>query len=214
MIPRPSLLVITDRHRAGRPLPELADALFAAGVRWLSLRDKDLEEGERLALARTLVARGRRHGAVVTLHGAPETALAAGAAGVHLADGGDPRHARAILGPRALVGVSAHDAAGLAAAAAGGADYATLSPVFPTASKPGYGPALGPEGLRAAVAGLRLPVLALGGIGPAQAAAAMAAGAAGVAVMGLAMAGPDPAAAVAALLAVSGPGRPGPGQKV
>ncbi|MGQ9370590.1 thiamine phosphate synthase [Azospirillum sp. ST 5-10] len=204
MIPHPALLAITDRRQAGLPLPDLADRLFAGGLRWLSLRDKDLPAAARLDLARALVARAERWGSLVTVHGDPQVAQAAGAAGVHLPDGGDVGRARALLGPDALVGVSAHDAAGLAAAARGGADYATLSPVFATSSKPGYGPALGLAGLRALAAGAPLPVVALGGIGAGNAAAVLGAGAAGIAVMGEAMRGRDPAAAVTRLLAAWG----------
>jgi thiamine-phosphate pyrophosphorylase len=77
------------------------------------------------------------------------------------------------------------------------AAYATFSPVFATASKPGYGPALGIDGLAAGcrtVAGVGSPlaVYALGGIGPSQAGACLAAGAAGVAVMGAEMRADDP----------------------
>ena len=202
-LPAPPFLVITDRNQAVQPLPDLAEHLFALGVRWLSLRDKDLPEPERVALGRALVARARPFSAVVTLHGDAAPALAAGAAGVHLPDGGDVARARALLGSRALIGVSAHDAAGVARASAAGADYATLSPVFASASKPGYGPCLGPGGLRqtagAAGGGPGLPVVALGGIEDAAAVAAcLAAGAGGVAVMGTAMRDPD---AVARLLA-------------
>ena len=76
--------------------------------------------------------------------------------------------------------------------------------MFATTSKPGYGPALGIDGLAAgcrtvAEVGSPLGVYALGGIGPAQAAACLAAGAAGVAVMGLVMRADDPGAVVASL---------------
>lgn len=197
-LPDPPLLVITDRSQAVRPLPDLAEALFGLGVRWLSLRDKDMPESERLTLARALVERGRRWSATVTLHGDPALALAAGAGGVHLPDGGDPAAARALLGPGALVGVSAHDAAGLARAA-GGADYATLSPVFASASKPGYGPWLGTRGLRRLTSVSDVPVIGLGGVeSPEAVAACRDAGAAGVAAMGAAMRDPG---AVAGLLA-------------
>jgi len=200
MIPTPPVLLITDRHQAALPLPALAERAFAAGLRWLSLRDKDLPDAERAALARTLVAAARPWGATITLHGDPELALATGAAGVHLPDGGDAAAARALLGPRALIGVSAHDGAGLARAAAQGADYATLSPVFPSPSKPGYGPPLGLDGFARLAANAPLPVLALGGIDAGNAAAVRGAGASGVAVMG-ALLRADMAQATARLLA-------------
>lgn len=191
-LPDPPLLIITDRKQARRGLLKVAEAAFRGGARWLSLREKDLEPDAQRALLLDLAALGGRFEARVTLHGAAETALAAGAAGLHLPAGGQVEAARWRLGPRALVGVSAHDAVELAAAAAGGADYATLSPVFASASKPGYGPALGLEGLRALLRAADCPVLALGGITQQTLRGCIAAGAAGIAVMGPVMRASDP----------------------
>ncbi len=73
--------------------------------------------------------------------------------------------------------------------------------MFESASKPGYGPALGPAGLGAMAARLTIPVIALGGIAAGNAGACLQAGAAGVAVMGAVMAGADPGAAARELLA-------------
>jgi thiamine-phosphate pyrophosphorylase len=190
-LPVPPLLVITDRHQARRPLEEIVATIFAGGCRWLSLREKDLDSAARLALLRRLVALGRRYGAAVMVHEDVEAALAGGAAGVHLPGGVSPAAARRRLGAEALIGCSVHDAAELAGLAAAGADYATLSPIFASASKPGYGPALGVERLAAAAAATTLPVIALGGIDATNAARCVAAGAAGVAVMGAAMAATD-----------------------
>jgi thiamine-phosphate pyrophosphorylase len=126
--------------------------------------------------------------------------VAAGAGGVHLPSGKSPEAARARL-PAGLIGASAHSAAEAAALLGSGADYVTLSPVFPTASKPGYSPAIGLDSL-ADVAGRRLgPVIALGGITAANAPLCLAAGARGVAVMGEVMRATDPRTAVEALLA-------------
>ena len=197
-LPAPPVLVITDRHQARSPLEDIAGALFAGGCRWLSLREKDLPAVERIALLRGLVALGARWQAAVTVHDDLEAAIAAGASGVHLPAGGDPLEARRRLGVAGLIGQSAHDAAAVARAAAAGADYATLSPVFVTASKPGYGPALGSSAFTQA---WPIPVLALGGVGADNAAACVAAGAAGIAVMGGAMRAPDPRAFMAELLA-------------
>ncbi|WP_448206268.1 thiamine phosphate synthase [Azospirillum sp. sgz302134] len=183
-LPTPPLLAITDRAQATLPLPDLAERLFAGGLRWLSLREKDLPRGEQAALARALVERARPWGATVTIHGDAALALEAGAAGVHLPDGGDPAEARRRLGPGALIGVSAHGLDGLVRTGQGGADYATISPVFPSASKPGYGPVLGLDGLRRLAAESPVPLVALGGVGAETAGACLKAGASGVAVMG------------------------------
>lgn len=194
------LLVVTDRHQALKPLPELVEDLLDAGVRWFWLRDKDLPVEERRALAFDLAARVARSGATLTV-GADVVLAAECGAGVHLGARDDVAAARHRLGSRALIGVSAHSPAESVAAQAAGADYATLSPIFASASKPGYGPALGLEVLRAASAS-GLPVLALGGIQAETARACIEAGAAAVAVMGPAMR--DGRAAVAELLSALG----------
>ena len=205
-LPDPPILVITDRHQTRRPLEEIAEAVFAAGGRWLSLREKDLAAAQRTALLGRLVAIGRRYGAVVTVHEDIAAALATSAAGVHLPSGASPVAARRALGTQALIGCSAHDGAGLGAVAAAGADYASLSPIFPSASKPGYGPALGLDRLAHAAAAAPLGVVALGGITAENGAACIAAGAAGIAVMGGLMAAADPAAVMAGLITSLGAG--------
>src|SRR5215469_12282612 len=138
-LPAPPLLLISDRTQALRPLAAIVEAALVGGCRWFSLREKDLPPDERRRLLAELVALGHRYGAVVTVHSDLEAVVAAGADGVHLPGGGDPATARAIL-PGALIGASAHSPAEAAALLGGGADYVTLSPVFATASKPGYGP--------------------------------------------------------------------------
>ena len=81
--------------------------------------------------------------------------------------------------------------------------FVTISPVAPTPSKPGYGPALGADGVRTAVdAAGQMPVFALGGVTPANAGEFLAAGAHGVAVMGPVLRAEDPARVVADYLAV------------
>jgi thiamine-phosphate pyrophosphorylase len=139
-------------------------------------------------------------GARVLMSGDVKAAREAGTAGVHLARDGDPAAARRTLGPSALIGLSAHDLGEAQRATAGGADYVadyvTLSPVFASASKPGYGPPLGLRTLAEIAAAVALPVLALGGITAERVCDCLAAGAAGVAVMGQVMAAEDPAAVV------------------
>ncbi len=137
------------------------------------------------------------------VHGDAREAGEGGAAGVHLPVGASAREARRILGDAALIGCSAHNESEILGAAAAGADYVTLSPIFVSASKPGYGPALGLGALGRASP---CPVLALGGIDPANAAGCVAAGATGVAVMGGAMTARDPQSYMAGLLRGLGAG--------
>jgi thiamine-phosphate pyrophosphorylase len=204
MLPVPPLLVISDRRQARQPLQQIVEAVFAGGCRWFSLREKDLPPDERRALLDGLVTLGRRFGAVVTAHEDIEAVAAVGADGVHLPSDGSPVAARARL-PGALIGASAHSAEEAAALLRAGADYITASPVFITASKPGYGPALGLDGFARIVAQARGPVVALGGITAENAATCFTAGARGIAVMGEVMRAADPQATVEHLLrAMSG----------
>jgi len=199
-LPRPPLLVISDRGQARRPLVEIAAAAFRAGCRWFSLREKDLPAAERLDLMRALVTLGRPFGATITAHEDIDAVVASGAGGVHLPGGGDPAAAWRRL-PAGLVGVSAHSPEEAAAQLKAGADYVTLSPIFLTASKPGYGPAIGLDALAAAARLSSGPVVALGGISAGNLAACLAAGARGIAVMGEIMRAADPEATVRRLLA-------------
>jgi len=199
-LPSPPLLVISDRLQARRPLLEIAEAAFRGGCRWFSLREKDLPAAERCDLLRALVLLGHSFGATVTAHEDIEAVVATEAGGVHLPGGGDPAAARRRL-PWGLIGVSAHAPDEAAAQLAAGADYVTLSPIFLSASKPGYGPAVGLDALAVAAHLSPGPVIALGGIDATNAASCITAGARGIAVMGEVMRAADPEATVRGLIA-------------
>jgi thiamine-phosphate pyrophosphorylase len=200
-LPDPPLLVVTDRRQARRPLGAVAAVAFAAGCRWLSLREKDLPDDEQVPLARSLLPIARRHGAKLCVHGEAALAKLAGADGVHLSAGSDPGAARALLGRGSLIGVSIHTVTEAAAIDPAVVDYALAGPAFETASKPGYGPQIGREGLSEMAAACRVPLLAIGGINTVRVAEVVAAGCAGVAVMGGVMRATDPSREVAALIA-------------
>jgi thiamine-phosphate pyrophosphorylase len=193
------LLVITDRRQARAPLERIADAVGRAGGRWLLLRERDLERGERAALAARLVAVAARHGMALSVSADVDLAADLDMAGLHLQSAAAVGTARARLGSRVVIGVSAHNLAELAEAAAARADYATLSPIFLSASKPAYGPPLGLASL-ASAAKVGIPILALGGISEDNAGLCAAAGAAGIAVMGGIMRAENPADVVAGLI--------------
>lgn len=196
----PEFLVISDRYQARHSIEKIADWSFAAGLRTFMLRDKDLPRAERQALAQRLSDIARRQSARLIINGDWTMAAQVGAAGVHLQQPRDIPTAREILGEEAMIGLSAHSRDDLVAAADKGANYATLSPVFLTQSKPGYGPALGIEGFRALVSETSLPVLALGGITTLNARQCLQAGAAGLSVMGAVMRAEKPGEVVRQLL--------------
>jgi thiamine-phosphate pyrophosphorylase len=200
MKPLPSpLLVITDRHQARHSIETIAEAVGQAGGRWFMLRDADLEPAQRRSLAVRLAEIVGCHGMHLSV--SRDVALAAQCgASVHLQRAAAVGAIRQCLAPGALIGVSAHGLDDVAAAAAAGADYVTLSPIFVTSSKPGYGPALGVTAIEPA-ASLGIAVIALGGLRADLVRPCLAAGAAGVAVMGEIMRSDNPGRAVGGLLA-------------
>jgi thiamine monophosphate synthase len=185
------IVVLTDGRAARRPLVDTVAAAVDGGARWVVLREHTMGYADRRALADALRA-----------------LLPPG----HLiVSGTDPLGGTAIHLPAAaplppvvpfptgswLVGRSCHDRGELGGLST--EDYVTLSPIHPTATKPGYGPPLGAAG--AAALRSPLPWLALGGIDSAEKAAeCAAAGAAGVAVLGAVMRADDPAMVVRELV--------------
>ncbi|MEV4727192.1 thiamine phosphate synthase [Micromonospora humida] len=186
------VVLLTDRLVARGDLVDVVAGAVRGGVRWVVLREKDLPRAERAALAVDL------------------RAVLAQAGGTLIVAGPDPLDGDAVHLPAAgpypppavgLVGRSCHDAAELARL--GTEDYVTLSPVWPTRSKPGHGPPLRPDGLRDLIRRSPVPVLALGGIEtPEQVTACVDAGAVGVAVLGAVMRAADPTVAVTTLTSV------------
>ncbi len=199
ILPDPPILVITNRRQCSEPLEMRTAALFQGGCRWLSVREKDLAPNDRLALLRRLMRIGQDYGARVGVHGDTEAAALLGIP-LHLPAVADVKPARALLGHDALIGQSCHDGAELAGALAAGVQYATLSPTFESASKPGYRPMFDVDDLAAITAKAGLPVIALGGIAVATLPRLAGSGIAGLAVMGEAMRSPDPTACVARLV--------------
>lgn len=136
------------------------------GVDAVLLREKSLDSARLLALASELRQLSREFDARLIVHTQADVALAVGADGVHLcsADIGSIPALRQWTGDIALsVSVSCHNAEELRKAWHLGADWATLSPVFPTLSHPGA-PALGVAAFRQLVSHCSMPVVALGGI--------------------------------------------------
>ncbi len=182
----PRILLLTDRRQLprGRDLVETVTTCVEAGLEAVLLREPDLPRRDRQALAAALARTGV---AVITAR-----TWFDGAAGVHLSATQTSLDAR----PAPFHGRSCHNDEEVRRAVGGGASYLTISPVAPSLSKPGYGPALGVPGVRRAaqLAGA-VPVFALGGVDAANAAAIRDGGAYGVAVMGAVMRATDPAAA-------------------
>jgi thiamine-phosphate pyrophosphorylase len=193
------LYLLATTSVARLPLLDAVGAAIDGGVDVVQLREKSMEDGEFHDLADDLRLLCAARDVLFVVNDRAFAARLAGADGVHVGqDDATVAEARAIVGPDALIGVSTHDAAELAAALRDGADYVGIGSVFPTATKgrdvPVSGPAaLGPLARGAEAAGV--PAFAIGGITGESVALVVDAGFRRVAVCAGILATPDPAAA-------------------
>jgi thiamine-phosphate pyrophosphorylase len=197
---RPVLCAVLDGSELGPDPGRFAAALFGAGVDWIQLRDRTLEDEPLYQLACALSRAAHDHSdRRILVNRRADIALAAEADGVHLGfDAVDSKSARALLGEDAWIGASFHAPEEIEAAAESGLSYAHLAPIWDPKSKPASRPALGLEALGRATA-FGLPVLAQGGLDPGRARLAIAVGATGIAVTGRLSQAADPAAVAAEL---------------
>ena len=179
---------ITDRHSAGGtgPLLGFIERAIANGVDRIQIRGKDLSGRELYVLTRSALGLAAGTSTRILVNSRTDVAIAAGAHGVHLPGGSvSPEYLRSFTPAGFLIGVSTHSRGEILAAQDAGADFVVFSPVFAPISKQLDVPPVGPEGLRAAVLGVTIEVLALGGITPQNAPRCIGAGAAGVAGISL-----------------------------
>jgi thiamine-phosphate pyrophosphorylase len=197
-----SLYLVTDRALSGgRPTLEVVRAAVDGGVGCVQLREKACSTREFIAEAAAILDFLNSRGIPLIVNDRLDVAMAVGAHGVHLGQTDMPlAMARSIVGRRMLIGVSAESASDAVAAARGGADYVSASPIFATPTKTDTAPALGLEGLRAIRRAVGVPLVAIGGLHRGNVGEAIRCGADGVAVVSAIAAAADPAAAASDLL--------------
>lgn len=159
------LYAVTDRAWVGKlTLPQQVEAALKGGATCVQLREKNLADSSILAEAREISALCKQYRVPFILNDNVALAAQCGADGVHLGqEDMDPAQARRILGPDAIIGVSAHNVAEAKAAVAAGADYLGCGAMFATTTKTNV-TALPKETLRAICAAVGVPVIAIGGI--------------------------------------------------
>jgi thiamine-phosphate pyrophosphorylase len=196
--------LVTDRACCGaRSVEEVVSAAIDGGVTLVQLRDKNVDARPMLALGRRLLELLRPAGIGLIVNDRIDVALALDAEGVHIGQQDMPyAEARRQLGPKKIIGVSVGSEAEARQAASWNVDYVGVGPVYPTATKPDAGMALGADETArlARISGHR--AVAIGGIDVTNAAALYAAGLEGVAVISAICAAPDPGAATRSLVRV------------
>jgi thiamine-phosphate pyrophosphorylase len=172
--------------------PDLGAFLEAAvrgGVDIVQLREKELPDGELLAVLEEARSVTRELGVPLAVNDRPDLAVLVGADYVHVGQDDLPLHAVRRFGIPA--GLSTHSRVELEGAEA---DYVAVGPVFATPTKPGR-PAVGLELVRHAAARAPAPWFAIGGIDRTNVAEVVAAGARRIAVVRAIGEADDPEAA-------------------
>ena len=198
------LYAVTDRRWEGTlSLPRQVELALQGGTTMVQFREKHLQGAEKEALARELLVLCRSYGVPLIINDDAELAKKVGADGVHVGQSDlAAQEARRILGPQAIIGVTARTVEQARAAQAAGADYLGSGAVFGTSSKSDARP-LSREELRAICAAVTIPVVAIGGIHAGNVLALCGCGQAGVAVIGGIFGQPDIRQAARELLALS-----------
>jgi len=196
-----STYLVTDTAACGgRDVFDVLAAALRGGVTAVQVREKNASTRElyELVLRAAEVVAGR---ATLLVDDRVDVVLAARATGarvdgVHVGQGDLPADVvRSLLGPDAVVGLSANTPehlARVAALPAGTVDYLGVGPIRPTSTKPDHPAPLGVAGFAAIVAATALPCVAIGSVRADDAPALREAGTAGLAVVSAICSAPDP----------------------
>ena len=185
----PPLYAVLDADacdRVGREVMDVAEAFLEAGVTCLQVRAKHDSPAGLLDLVARVVARAGNRASII-VNDRPEIAMLASAAGVHVGQDDMPvAEARALVGKRAIVGISTHSVEQATAALDQPVSYIAVGPVFGTSTKDTGYDAVGLAMVRTAsdlARARNIPVVAIGGITLDTAPSVLDAGAASVCVI-------------------------------
>src|SRR5581483_9092170 len=162
----PKLYAIVDVSCFALPLRtsdsivDYAKDLAAGGATLIQYRNKVGTTREMLSHARE-IRRALDQNVRLIMNDRADICIAAGFQGVHVGqDDLSPEGARAVIGASELLGVSTHNLDQLHEADSGPADYIAFGPVFTTSSKRNPDAVVGLEGIRAARAATKKPLVA------------------------------------------------------
>lgn len=164
-LPRGLYALVDDGLVPAGSLVEVAWRALS-GARMIQLRLERTGDREALAIVREVVRRCEAAGSLCIVNDRVDLCLLAAAHGVHVgAEDIPPEEARRLLGPLAVIGVTARSLEDVLLAQEAGADYVGLGPIFPTSTKRVNAELLGLSGLSRIAAKSPLPVAAISGIG-------------------------------------------------
>lgn len=164
----PFLYFITNRKLCyPKPLEEVIHKALDAGIRFVQLREKDLNSLDLYILAKKVKNLTDQYGAYLLINDRVDIALSIEAEGVHLTETSLPTEkVRRLLGNNKIIGKSIHLPIAISKKGFTDIDFVTLSPVFNNPGKEYKTKIIGIDRLKKAVSITPVPVYALGGITP------------------------------------------------
>jgi thiamine-phosphate pyrophosphorylase len=180
-----SLYLVTRRD--SMEIEEFLTTIHAAvngGVTVVQLREKNTSARETIDLGKRLMLLLKPLGISLIINDRVDIAHAVGADGVHLGQSDlNVAEARAILGKKAIIGVSVESLQQAEIAIEEDVDYLAASPIFHTKTKTDCAEPWGLNGLKQLCITSEYPVVAIGGINETNVREVMDCGAAGVALV-------------------------------
>lgn len=148
----------------GRTLASCVREALAGGATFVQLREKHMTTDELVEEAKTILPICREARVPFLINDDVEAARLVGADGVHVGQSDTAcAEARRILGPDAIVGVSAQTVEQAVAAEQAGADYLGVGALIPTPTKPDAVDVT-PEELARICRAVGIPVVGIGGL--------------------------------------------------
>ena len=213
-----SLYLVTD-STAGilgdKDLVDVVEAALSGGVTLVQYRDKTSDTADLIRMGKRLHEVTKKYNVPLLINDRVDVALAVGAEGVHLGqDDMDLQTARRLLGPDAIIGVSASNISEAVKAVGGGASYLGIGTVYATLTKTNSKSIIGPAGVQhilhrlSSIVKCPTPVVAIGGINISNVQRIMMQSAStvkrldGVAIVSSIIAAEDPKAAAATMKAL------------
>ena len=195
-----SLYLVTDRHYLkGRDFYTCLEDALKGGITLVQLREKHAADDEFVAIGEKVLALCNKYRVPLLVNDNITVAKKIGAAGVHLGqDDLDMVAARKMLGPDAIIGISAHNVEEAVLAEKQGADYLGVGAMYPTGSKDDVS-VIGPAALTEIAKAVHLPLVGIGGITVATYHEVIKAGAVGCAMISCILGSDDITGTVKAL---------------
>ncbi len=179
------IYLVTDQKACqGKSLESIVLDAIKAGVSCVQLREKDISTRLFLKKALDLTSILKPANIPLIINDRVDIALAAKAAGVHLGQSDMPyEHARRLMGPKAVIGLSVETWEDVQKAQDLDVDYLGVSPVFSTPTKTDTKAPWGLEGLEKIRGYSRHTLVAIGGLDASNVQNTIKAGADAIAVV-------------------------------